>query len=986
MFFPNDPTQNNAEWYVSEEPRSRLGKGIIGQIRYSPDGTQIAVGSSIGIWIYNAHTGKELNLLTGHIKGPELIAYSPDGHILASGGVVWPELIAYSADGSLYAGTVCLWDPNTGEHKVTLGEHEERVVCVEFSSDGSILASGSVDPRGYGTIRLWDVFTGKRKSTLKGHTGGHKLMVFSPDGQTLASADNGGFFGGPMENVEMIRLWSIETGQHITLENPAFRANSIAFSPDGNTIATGGWDNNIDRDLWPGTVQLWDAATGEYKETLTEQHTDSVFTVAYSPNGTSFVSASKDDKILLWDTATYQLKAELTGYSNAIAFSPDSSTLAIAGRDKKIRLCDAVSGQHKLTLTENTNEVYSLVFNPDGKTFAGIGGDSTIRLWDAGTGEHLQTITGHTRSVSSVSFNADGSMIATGSGHDGMGDKIIRIWNVRSGCLQSTFKVPLGRWIKDDFKTFADVVSYSSDGKTLASASEDGTIRLWDVESGKPRATTFEGHRGVQTSEPLREYSIDGFVLAYSPDGKTIATSSRDDLAKDTTIQLWDALTCKHKATLTTEHCETIVSIAFSPDNWTVGGGDKEGTVYLWDTTNGELKTTLTGHGKEYVFSIAFSPDGRTLASGVRSSGNGEVYLWDVVSGECKASLNRLKGVSSVAFSPDGSVLAVGGKDVTLWDVHKILHQSPDDMPIYAADEFDKTGRHKATLKGHTGYINSVAFSPDGRTLASGSIDGTILLWDINVGTPETPRHIAQSALGSTVLVVKKRKPVENIGSLVSSNGIMEDAKLRKYGIGNGFCVERDLIATYIHLWTPPGNFARLLGRLSQLVTKNRVITEADLEYLMVIREQTLLKPNVEDIAAIDVQRGLAILKVSNFNGQPLILSNDDTYSIGDTVYVASSPSTFSQGIISSTFSVQNETLFQITAPIPYGCNGCPVLNSKGKVIGVAMATCIDNQIQFQSPFRGVFGLFHDDDKQNPNFAIPSYYLRELLSKVKESS
>ena len=413
MFFPNDPTQNNAEWYVSEEPRSRFGKGIIGQIRYSPDGTQLAVGSSIGIWIYNTHTGKELNLLTGHIKGPELIAYSPDGHTLASGGAVWPELIAYSPDGSLYAGTVCLWDPNTGEHKVTLGEHEERVTCVEFSPDGSILASGNVDPRGDGTIRLWDVVTGKRKATLKGHTGGYKLMVFSPDGQTLASADSGGFFGGPMENVEMIRLWNIETGQHITLENPDFRANFIAFSIDGDTIATGGWDNNIDRDLWPGTVQLWDAATGEHKETLTEQHTNSVFTVVYSPNGVSFVSASKDDKILLWDTATYQLKAELTGYSDAIAFSPDGNTLAIAGPDRKIGLWDAMSGEHQLTLTENTDEVYSLVFNPDGRTFAGIGGDSTIRLWDAVTGEHLQTIAGHTRSVSSISFSPDGSRLAT---------------------------------------------------------------------------------------------------------------------------------------------------------------------------------------------------------------------------------------------------------------------------------------------------------------------------------------------------------------------------------------------------------------------------------------------------------------------------------------------------------------------------------------------------------------------------------------------
>lgn len=926
MFFPNDPTPNNTEWYVSEEPKARLGKGIIGQIRYSPDGTQLAVGSSIGIWIYNAHTGKELNLLTGHIKWPGLIAYSSDGHTLASGGQVSPERIAYSGDGPLYAGTVCLWDPNTGEHKVTLGEHEEHVTCIEFSPDSSILASGSVDE----TIQLWDVVTGKRKATLKGHTGGHELMIFSPDGHTLASATDV-LWANKGKDDRTIRLWDTETGQQkVTLENPnSCVVKSIAFSPEGDMIVSGGWDI-IDRPLWaddytsPGTIQLWDIATGERRTTLMVP-TDNVFTVAYSPNGSSLVSGSIDGTILLWDTTTYQLKAELTGYSDAIAFSPDGSTLAIAGRDRKIRLWDAVSGEHKLTLTENTDEVYSLVFNPDGRTFAGIGGDSTIRLWDAVTGEHLQTITGHTRSVSSVSFNTYGDKLAVGSGHDEgvSGDKRIRIWNVHSGCLQSTFKVPMGRWIDYNGKLI-DSVSYSPDGKTLASASEDGTIRLWDVESEKPRATTFEGLRGLQTSELLREYSIHGFVLAYSPDGRTLATSSRARYSDDTTIQLWDAATCKHKATLTGSwEAKTLNSTAFSPDGRTVAGGGDNGDVYLWDAISGELKTTLTGHSERFVMGVAFSPDGRTLASGARASGDGEVYLWDAISGECKASLNMHRdGVSSITFSPDGSALAVGGTDgVTLWDVHKILYQSTsDDRYFYkvGSGEFDVTGRHKTTLKGHTGFVSSVAFSPDGRTLASGGTDGTILLWDITE-TPQTSKQIARRSLGSMVLIVR--------GSVTDMRGAREDI----YATGNGFFVKQNLIATYIHLWNSPGYFRRkYLGDwinliIQEIIDRNRIIKERNMNSLTLFHDRrgggTASRIEVEGIAAIDDQ--LAILKVSDTDVQPLCISNEDVQ-IGDIVYVVSSPDTFSQGVISGISSFGSRTfskllprfLMDVTAPL----------------------------------------------------------------------
>ena len=146
---------------------------------------------------------------------------------------------------------------------------------------------------------------------------------------------------------------------------------------------------------------------------------------------------------------------------------------------------------------------------------------------------------------------------------------------------------------------------------------------------------------------------------------------------------MWNADTCKHKANLTTERQKTLYSIAFSPDSRTVAGGDRNFTVHLCDATSGELKTTITGHSDRFDWSVvAFSPDGRTLASVARASNPSgrQMCLYDVVNGECKASFRMVAGAGSIAFSPDGSALAVGGTmGVTLWDVHKIRHQSISD-------------------------------------------------------------------------------------------------------------------------------------------------------------------------------------------------------------------------------------------------------------------------------------------------------------------
>ncbi|MFM6396889.1 MAG: protein kinase domain-containing protein, partial [Planktothrix sp.] len=237
---------------------------------------------------------------------------------------------------------------------------------------------------------------------------------------------------------------------------------------------------------------------------------------------------------------------------------------------------------------------------------------------------------------------------------------------------------------------YVNSVAFSPDGRTLASGSDDNTIKLWDVQNRRQIAT-LTGHS---------HYVI---FIAFSPDGRTLASGSRD-----MTIKLWDVQSQREIATLT-GHSKIVWSVAFSPDGRMLASGSQDKTIKLWDVQSQREITTLTGH-PDIVNSVAFSPDSRTLASG---SGDKTIKMWDVQNRRQIATLTgHLDYVVSVVFSPDGQMLASGSGDKTikLWDV--------------------QSQRQIATLTGHSNTVWSVAFSPDGRMLASGSFDDTIKLWE----------------------------------------------------------------------------------------------------------------------------------------------------------------------------------------------------------------------------------------------------------------
>ncbi|MDE0399559.1 MAG: dockerin type I domain-containing protein [Candidatus Poribacteria bacterium] len=602
-------------------------------------------------------------------------------------------------------------------------------------------------------------------------------IAYSPDGTLLAAAGRAGVW-----------LYDAETYQAVGyLRGHRYGVSTLAFSPDGKTLATG---NSLYGTA--NTVHLWDVDTKTEKNTLTA---GSVYGVAFSPDGKTIATTNNRDPVRLWDVDTGTEKNPvLTGPVKKIAFSPDGKTIATTDGGALVRLWSVSFGVEMKVFTGYNGNIRSIAFSPDGKTIAGGGSDNTVRLWDVDTGETTHRLRGHTREVKSIKFSPDGKTIASGSE-----DNTVRLWDIETGENKHTLT---GDTVLAYNSFQHPDVTFSSDGKTIASVDLDFTVRLWDVETGTEKKT-LTGH----TSEV--------HSVAFSPDGQTLASGVMDQTDKNITVRLWDVDTGAEKKTLTA-HAYLVYGVAFSPDGKTIATAGDDKTVRLWDVDTGAEKKTLTAH-QYRVLSVAFSPDGNILATGGSASNRsnaGIAHLWDVETGENKQTLtHRWAPVHSVAFSPDGKTIATGGynvrgSDTYLWDVETGENKqtvpgaysvafSPDGKTIATASgrsahlwnlAFDeikhtftgptdtyygpppvysvafspdgntlatgggtatgggmvllwdvKTGESKHTLTGHTAPVRSIAFNLDGDTLASGSEDGTVLLWDVTPYTVEPP-------------------------------------------------------------------------------------------------------------------------------------------------------------------------------------------------------------------------------------------------------
>jgi RNA polymerase sigma factor (sigma-70 family) len=696
-------------------PLAALARGAAG--RAAPAGLRVAAALLLGLVVAGAGLSARLARETDETprqnepapgsRGPapaRADAFGdplPPGAMARMGSARVHQLLphaVFAADGKtlISAGgdyRINIWDAASGKllHGRRMeGSEELDVSAIDLAPDGTaVLASHFSRPH---LLLICDVPGGKKLGSVSLRSGRPFRAVVAPGGKTVAVAV-------AEDNTHAVRVWDVATGTERELLKHDRYDNAIAFSSDGKLLGAASTADS--------RLRVWDVATGKLLHALRVESE----CFAFSPDGKTVAAACYDRKVHLWDLAAGKETAALPLYSaRCMAFSPDGKLL-VAGSQDGLVLWDP--GARKELYRLPGVWARSLAFAPDGKTLA-VSEYARIQLRDVATGKPLLGQTGHGFGVDALAVSPDGKVVASASHGYGL-----CLWNADSGKL--LHQLP-------GYTTSCRNVCFSRDGKLLASGG-DGVLHLWETATGKERYRL--------PVEELQPEQTRGFIdaLALSADGKRLAALSRWTAgpADHLQINFWDTASGKllHRRRF---DCSTFLlsCLCLTPDAGGITVPAANGLAVRDTVTDKELVTIPgTGNGVTGItpMSVVFSPDGKLLAVRLQrppapAVAGKRTKLVDVLVAERATGKEvlRIEAVEALvlAFSPDGSVLAVSDRAaVSLREIatgkelfrHEQHGELPGVPPAAAAQ--------------------SLAFFPDGRRLAAGLWDGTILVWDV---------------------------------------------------------------------------------------------------------------------------------------------------------------------------------------------------------------------------------------------------------------
>jgi WD40 repeat protein len=627
------------------------------------------------------------------------LTYSPDGRRLA----------AHNGSAQLR-----VWEVDSGKELLrvttpTFMGYGTGMRPLVFSPDSKLIAlacpAERVRNRQPASVRVWEAATGKERHCFSGLQGQMAHLVFSPDGRHL-------FAGG--YGVPLLR-WDLVDGGTPKEYRDLRLVTCLALSREGKTLAAATGDQ---KDWRKRIFICWDAATGKEiaRHALTIAGN---WACSLSPDGGLFAAPDADGKnIALLDPLTGRelSRARESEYPALVSFSADCTAMTCSSKDGTVCVWDTATGKLRTRFKASSTHVDWVALSPDGKWLALSGmADYAIHVWDVAAGRELHSFVGHRGGPLSFAFLKDGKEIAT-VGRDGphgtpivtWKDWSLRLWDVATGAERAVTRA--------DPKGSVSYTAFSADGRLLATVIHDGTLRLWDVDSGevvrswkvptRESTTIWKDDKGGQivfkTPDPLIQQPV------FSPDGKTLLAT------QDAKIRRWEVATGKELPAFEMEDIAKLETpwCLPSPDGrtlvvWRIGG--RYPPVLLLDAASGKLKRRLPANRGGYS-PPAFSPDGRTLAV----IEVGEVSLWEVASGQSRGRLKGPMWAHALAFSPNGRFLAVGTypeAPVVLWDL--------------------SASRIVGQLRNDVGHVDTLAFSPDGSRLALAGYFPTVLLCDV---------------------------------------------------------------------------------------------------------------------------------------------------------------------------------------------------------------------------------------------------------------